>query len=465
MEYRKIALVSAYNPESRGVNESTIYPPLGLACLGAVLEGHGLEVMILDAHVRKWSPDDVVRRLKRTGADLVGLSVNLINAAASMAITKKLTEDFHMPVVLGGPFATTCYKEIYRRVRPYCIVLGEGERTLLRICRGEKLDEIEGISYMDGDELKVNPGPTVAENLNELPLPSFHLLPSLKLYRSRARSFPVAPILTSRGCPFGCAYCNSDLFGRKFRVRSAEKIMEEIEMLVKNYAVRQIDIIDDNFTLDVERAEAVFDLLIKKDMDIRINLQNGVRADRLTRRLVKKMKRAGVYKAAVGVESGSESLLRKIGVRPHFSEIETSVEWFRDEGILVTAFFIIGFPDDTSETIEKTIEYAVRLNPEIAVFSRFIPLPGTPYYRQLSEKGLLRVQPCEGVSAGFFSGSDYFRHPYLTVDELMTYHRYAYRKFYLRASKISELLMNIRSFHELSWFLRSASNVVMGLGM
>ncbi len=466
MEFKKVVLINPANPSSRGTNRSTLYPPIGLAYLAAVLEREGFDVKVIDASVKNLSPRDVVAELSRDFPDLVGLSVNVINASGAVEIARELTKGQGIKVVLGGPLASTCYEEIYQRVKPYCIVIGEGEQSFLRVCRGEPLEEIEGICYLDkGSFLRVNPPSKPIEDLDQLPLPAYHLLPELRLYRSRARRYPVAPVITSRGCPFGCAYCNSSIFGRRFRAKSPEAVVEEIEFLVRRFGVRQIDIVDDNFTLEIQRAERILELIIKRGLNIAINLQNGIRADRLTPELVRLMKRAGVYKASIGVESSSPEVLRAIGKRPRLQNIKLAVKWFRDEGISTAAFFIIGLPDDTEDSILQTIEFAVRLDPVVAVFSRFIPLPGTPYHERLKKEGLLRINPCEGFSGGFFTPTGYFKHPVLRDEQIDRLHRMAYRRFYLRPKKIAEILRDMGSLKEIGWLLRSSLNIITELGI
>ncbi len=464
MEFRKIVLINPENPSSRGVNRSTLYPPIGLAMLASVLKQEGFDVQVIDEAVTALSQDGPLTAVLDKRPHLVGISMNVINASRAVQLARGLIKE-GVHVVLGGPVASTCYREIYKKVKPYCIVIGEGEQSFLRVCMGERLQDIEGICFMEDGQLKINPPAGPVEDLDLLPFPAYQLLPPLKSYRSRARLHPVAPIITSRGCPFGCAYCNSGIFGRRFRARSPESVVDEIEYLVKDFGVRQIDIVDDNFTLDIERADRILELIIKRGLNIAINLQNGIRADRLTHELVRKMKRAGVYKASIGVESGSPEVLKAIGIRPGFDEIQRAVEWFRAEGISTTAFFIIGLPDDTEESILQSIQYAITLNPVVAVFSRFIPLPETVCYERLKKQGLIRVEPCEGFSGGFFTSNSYFRHPVLSDAQITRLHRMAYRRFYLRPSKILEIIRDMRSLKEFGWLLRSSITLVKELGL
>ena len=158
-------------------------------------------------------------------------------------------------------------------------------------------------------------------------------------YRTRSRKKPFAPIFTSRGCPFRCTFCNANIFGKTFRARSPENVIGEIDLLVKKYGVKQIDIIDDNFSENISRAEEIIDLIISRDYNLAINFQNGLRADKLTRGLIHKMKQAGVYKVGIGIESANAKIRIKIKKGLDLRHVENAIKWFREEGIITVGFF------------------------------------------------------------------------------------------------------------------------------
>ncbi len=161
-------------------------------------------------------------------------------------------------------------------------------------------------------------------------------MPPFSLYRGRARKKPVGVILTSRGCPYQCTYCNSSVFGKKFRARSPENVLQELDLLVNDFGIRQLDVLDDNFSLDIPRAEAILDGIIARGYKLLINLQNGVRADGINERIVHKMKLAGVFKVGVGVESGDVRILAGIKKNLSLDKAKEAFRMFRKEGILTS---------------------------------------------------------------------------------------------------------------------------------
>jgi radical SAM superfamily enzyme YgiQ (UPF0313 family) len=292
--------------------------------------------------------------------------------------------------------------------------------------------------------------------MDDLPFPAYDLLPPFSLYKGRARKKPVGVILTSRGCPYQCTYCNSSVFGKKFRARSPENVLRELDMLVKDFGIRQLDVLDDNFTLDIPRAEAILDGIIARKYKLLINLQNGVRADRVNAQIIHKMKLAGVFKVGVGVESGDERILTSIKKRLSLDKVTEAIRLFRKEGILTSGFFIIGFPEDTRESIEKTIDFAIEANPTVCNFSLLLPFPGTEMYRELKAAGNLKDPDRLFYDTGFLSGKIHHTSPNLTEQELLQYESLAYRRFNFRPGKILEVLFSIRSASELKWTFEAA---------
>lgn len=195
------------------------------------------------------------------------------------------------------------------------VVIGEGENTLTEVVEslGKRniFEGLKGVAYKYQDQIIHNQPRPLIENLDDIPFPAYHLLPRLKRYKSRSRAEPVGYIFTSRGCPSQCTFCSRN-FGTFWRPHSANRVVDEISYLVKEHRVRQIDILDDNFTLDINRAAEILDLLAHRRMGIAINLQSGVRVDSVNKELLLKMKKAGVFKIAFGIESGDQNILKKI---------------------------------------------------------------------------------------------------------------------------------------------------------
>lgn len=239
-------------------------------------------------------------------------------------------------------------------------------------------------------------------------------------------------------------------------MRSASNVMTEIELLVGRYNVKQIDILDDNFTLYVARAERIFNEVIKRKIRVLFNFQNGIRADCLTPKLVKIMKRAGVYKAGIGIESGDPGIQKIIKKSLSLARVKRAVKMLRHEGILVVGFFMIGIPGENRDTIEKTIRFAIDVNPHIANFSVVVPLPQTELFDMVKQGGKFLTPLHQGANTGYYSGDFSFEYGDLNPEFIRTYAAYAYRKFYFRPSKMFDIITSIKSPGELRWMVDTA---------
>jgi anaerobic magnesium-protoporphyrin IX monomethyl ester cyclase len=243
-------------------------------------------------------------------------------------------------------------------------------------------------------------------------------------------------------------------------MRSAANVMSEIELLVGRYKVKQIDVLDDNFTLDVGRAEKIFDEIVKRKISVLFNFQNGIRADRLTLRLVKKMKLAGVYKTGIGIESGDPQIQKIIKKSLSLAKVIRAVKMLRREGIIVVGFFMIGIPGENLATIEKTIKFAIKVNPHIANFSIVVPLPQTELFEMVKNGGKFLTPLHQGSNTGYYSGDFSFTYGDLNPEFIRKYAASAYRKFYFRPAKIFDIMTSIKSMGELRWIVDTAKPLV-----
>lgn len=462
MRFKRVVLVNPYPSDAEGINEATIYPPLGLAYIAAVLRDNGVACRIVDANALRLKTEAVLEEIAAFKPDLVGISLSLFVVKAGKEICAAVKRLPGFEVCFGGVYASSHHAQLLRETSAGYVVVGEGELTLLELCSGKEIGAIEGLAHRaEGRAVANAPRPLIGD-LDTLPHPAYDLLPPFAVYKSRIRRKPMAAIITSRGCPFSCGFCNSNIFGKKFRARSPESVVEEIELLVDTFHVRQIDVLDDNFTLNLARAERILDLIIERKLDIAINLQNGVRADRLTRPIVGKMKQAGVFKVGIGVESGNPEVLRKIVKGLDLEKVKTANAWFKSEGISTSAFFMIGLPYDTEETIRETIRFAVDLDPDIANFAIFAPFPETRMYDELDAAGLvIHEKYREGLTNGFFGKEVYYRHGSLSAERILELHALAYKTFNLRPKKVLKTVAGIRSLAELQWFAAAAWPILM----
>ncbi|MFA5021340.1 MAG: radical SAM protein [Patescibacteria group bacterium] len=454
MKYKKVMLINPHPcKNTRGINEATIYPPLGLAYIAAVLCTHNIKVEIIDANILRLDNQKVLELVHRKKPDLVGISLNIVTANSGISLSRSTKETSDSVVCLGGPFVSSVPQNIFRKSKADILVIGEGEQSITDICKGMPLDKIKGVARnMPDGTFILNEPAELIDGLDTIPMPAYDLLPPFRLYRSRSRKLPMAAIFTSRGCPFNCTFCNHNIFGMKFRAFSVKRVLDEIEFLASNYGIKQFDILDDNCAFDMLRFEAILDLIIKKKMDILINLQNGIRVDNLTHTIVKKMKKAGCFKVGIGCESADQETIREIKKSADLEKIRQAVKWFREEDIVTYLFFIIGFPDDTKESVMKSIDFACAADPTGANFSTLVPFPGTEIYRSLKERQLLWEDLDDGIMSGFTGGQIYHACRHLAKKEVLSLQSLAYRKFYLRPGKIADHIRQIRSYSEFKWY-------------
>lgn len=420
------------------------YPPLGLAYIAAVLEKNNYEVKILDLAVNRFTKESLVKFIENYSPGIIGFNSTTPTTNQVYGIIKDLKNEFkEIMFVLGGVHASALPDEAMRYAD--IVVRGEGEITFLELVRAiEKkkfkhrdLKKIKGISFKYKNKNIHNPNRELIENLDELPFPARHLLNLNKYHFFGARKHPLTNIFTSRGCPYGCKYCNKNVFGRKFRARSVESVLDEIDLLVSKN-VKELHVSDDTFNLDKKRANKICLEIKKRGYDLTIFPHNGIRVDSVDRELLKNMKDCGFYAMIYGVESGDQRILDNINKGIKIEQVLKAFKITKKFDFETWAFFIFGLPGETLETARKTINLAIKLDPDIAKFHILVPYPGTEVYEYY--KNRLRVNKWEDF--GIFSGPTFVPED-VTVEELQNVYKEAYRKFYLRPSPVFKSIKRI----------------------
>jgi radical SAM superfamily enzyme YgiQ (UPF0313 family) len=442
-----------------GINKGTIYPAIGMIYISTILNQNNFESRVIDANMLDMSNKKILNLISSEDPETIGISANVVTGIAALELSKLIKEEFkNKTLIVGGPQPTTLPETFLTNCD--IVVRGEGEKTVLDIFKGKKLASIDGISFKIGKKIVHNKPVQLIKNLDEIPFPDYHLLePSLEKYICRARKLPVAPIITSRGCPYQCIYCNKSIFGYTYRYRSPKNIIEEIDYLINEFGIKQIDILDDNFTLLPKNTEEILDMIIERKYNITINCQNGIRADTLTREIIHKMKLAGVFKVGIGIESGDKEILQKIKKQLDLPKVKQVIKWFREEGIITHGFFMIGLPWDTPKTMQETINFAIKSDPDIANFSITIPFPGTPLYTYIQNNGKFLQSTDQGTSSGFYDGCIFYETKTTHKEDVLKYYKKAYKNFYFRYTKILKLLLTPTSLSEFKWMFTTGSDI------
>lgn len=364
-----------------------VHPPLGLGYLAAVLEKKKHQVEIFDGTLLKATTEDFLAKIVDFQPDLIGVTIMARGHLIVQNLIKNIKNEFNIPLVIGGPQVTAYPEKMIEYFDTDFACVGEGEETIIELMAALKnkkgFRRILGLVYHGKKgEIKRNPDRPLIKDLDKIPFPAWHLMPPDKYWMvpilSPAKGYPVAPIVTSRGCPFNCAFCASNVTWRRiFRTRSPKNTVDEIEMLVKEYGVKEIHITDDNFTLIKERAEKVCDEIIKRKLAISWQCPNGVRADRLDEPLLYKMKKAGCYSVGLGVESGNQKILEGVNKNLDLGIFENVLKMLKKIGIRAYGFFILGLPGETRRTAQDTIDFAVNHPFDRAWFNILTPIPGS----------------------------------------------------------------------------------------
>jgi anaerobic magnesium-protoporphyrin IX monomethyl ester cyclase len=394
--------------------------PLGLMYIAAVLQRGGFQVSILDAFMRgdgdfKQSGEDTIvglsfeqikQEILDRKPDVVGVAGPFTCQIGNALETCRAAKEANPAIitVLGGPHVTLVPKETLEENRAIDIaVMGEGEYAMLELIQHleakQPLGGIKGVAYRNGNQIVVNERRPFMTNLDELPYPAYDLV-DMERYLSPSkigyRSFQNRAIsmITSRGCPFNCCFCAVHLhMGQGFRPHSAEYVLNHIQYVVDNYDVKNIFFEDDNLTLDLKRFEAICDGLIARKIRIGWETPNGVRADCLTMPLLKKMKKSGVKSVFVGVESGDQQILDKVVCKS--LDLGKVVEFAKNSqelGLKTGAFYIIGFPGETKENMQCTVDFALDLKRKYDVGMHLFaatPSYGTKLFDECKAKGYL----------------------------------------------------------------------------
>lgn len=380
----RVALVQPHPPSSVGA----IHPPMGLGYLVETLERDGVQVSVLDRAVM--SRREVLHRLSGDKVDFIGFSLfsyRLTEARRLVSQARASSRDAIF--VAGGPHVSLLREAVFGGFPELdYIIVHEGETPLRRLCSGEDASKIQRVLARGSSQTETTSQVEETEDINQLPFPRYRLV-DLRRYSSEI------PILTSRGCPYHCTFCSSSaIWGNKLRCRSAASVVEEIQHW-HDLGRRQFAVYDDNFTFHRERVLAICEGLQRRGLkDLSFRCPNGVRADRLDRELLMVMWNAGFRSLAIGVESGSQSVLDAMRKGESLESMEQTIRTCCEIGYDVTLFFLIGTPGETCEDVRKSFALAERYPVSRVKFQRLIPYPGTDLYRQITDgRGRLMIPP------------------------------------------------------------------------
>lgn len=383
----KIALIHAR------VSNNNV-PPLGLVCIAGFLKKKGIEVRIWDPCLHD---EDFINEIKIFNPDLVGISLMTAQYSRAREIIYLLKKELPLAIyICGGSHVSALPGESLIGLNADIAVVGEGELTMEELCqryiKGRDWQGVRGISYMQDGKIYHNKRRELIDDLDVIPFAGRELLnDSLDWYlippgviRGKF-SFYTTTMMTSRGCPYNCIFCASNvIFGRRFRRRSVENTIKEIIHLQKSYGIRGIWFLDDTFTFDRAWVEKFCETLKKEKLGITWSCQT--RADALDVELLRQMKSAGCVQLEIGVESGSDKVLKTLSKGAYVDDLKEKFIQIKHLGFRVMANFMVGSPGEDIDDIMATYHLAKELNPDFTEFNVCMPYPGSRLYEMAKEK-------------------------------------------------------------------------------
>jgi len=413
--------------------------PLGLGYLASVLREHGHAVAIYDAAIEDEQLETVVRR---GGYELLGITAPtpLILDAWKMA---KEGKRLGMTTVLGGPHMTLLPEESLGPEHPEVdyAIKGEAEESIIEFVdalegRGS-LEDVHGLYWRRNGEIVVNQPSRLVPNLDNIPYPAHdlykitrytNLQPLTDGLQRNARAYT---IVTSRGCPYKCTYCSKPITGNTWRPRSVANVIGEWRWLVKDLRATEIGLTDDIWNLKLDRAKDLCRALIDNGLNtVPWVTIHGMKVNHADAELFQLMKAAGCKRVGFGVESGDPQILRDVIKKGQTLDmVRNAFRWAHAAGLQTMGFFIFGMPHETEETMEKTIRFALELDPDLATFMLATPYPGTELYREIKQAGQVFADSWEDFA--IYQDKPLFSLPGYDPDVVVRKWQDAYRRFYL----------------------------------
>ncbi|MEM2108222.1 MAG: radical SAM protein [Candidatus Bathyarchaeia archaeon] len=421
-------------PYPSGAHRHPPFTPLGLGYLAAVLEKNKYEVDVIDCQALKLSYEEFRKEIEKRQPNVVGITSTTLTYKSGLKIAKIAKQTCpNCLTVMGGSHVTFWDKEALQECPELDVVVRkEGENTLLELVQKvklcQKIHNVMGTTVRKDGKIVRNPDRPYIEDLDSLPFPAHHLWPleSLRKYGTI-----VYPVMTSRGCVYWCDFCTAvRMFGRHYRMRSPENVVNELEFLHKTYGANQFTFYDDAFTVDQQRAAKICDEIRRRKLKIRWDCET--RVDMVTKELLCKMRDAGCIAVWFGVESGSQRVIDAMGKGFSVTQTMNAFKWAKDAGLMTIASVILGFPGETKESALETIKLVEKINPDDVGYYIATPYPGTPLYELVKEKGWLKITDFNKYD----TATPTFETPTLKMQELREIREKAFQRFYLRPAYV-----------------------------
>jgi anaerobic magnesium-protoporphyrin IX monomethyl ester cyclase len=376
----KVRVTLVNPPYPKGAPQS-LFLPLGLGYLAAVLEENQYDVNVLDCQITKPTPRQLETELTKTNPDIVGVTTSTLTYWPAVEIVKTVKKVLpNSLTLLGGPHVTALPEKTLSEAPEVDIVArGEGEKTILELAEltskadSKNFDTVAGITFRKNGQITSTSKREFIQNLDELPHPAYKHFP-LERYRMAGKNY--LPIITSRGCPFQCTFClASDMCGTKFRTRSPKKVLDELEWLRDTYQGDVFAFYDDTFTFDKKRAEAICDEMKSRKFDLPWDCRT--RVDTINKEILIKLRDANCQLIHFGVESGSPKMLEAMKKGTTVEKNAWAIKLAKEVGISVAISVVVGYPGENATMLQQTFDFIKKTKPDFVYVCQAIPYPGT----------------------------------------------------------------------------------------
>lgn len=411
-------------------------PPLGILYVSSCLENAGHKASVTDYWAEKYKKENLEKKVKES--DAVGISITGFNLNESLQICKVIKEiDKDIPLLVGGPHVTIYPDKSLKDCNADLALEGEGEPSIIKIVdalQGKRTyNNIEGLYFWDGKKIKKGKPPTLVKDIDTLRFPSRHLVEKYEygyLFGSKVGKGKATSMLSSRGCPMKCRFCQRNFFGMNtFRARTAENVFEELKIVVeKKY--RTVLFVDDNFLVDKKRAEKIMDLIIQEKLDVEMWAEARVTSADET--LYKKMKKAGFKVIAFGIDGGNQEVLDFYNKKTTMDQIYKAVNMSRRLGFYTYGTFILGAPIEKEQHIMDSINLAKKLPLDLVAFFVLEYGAGSPLWEEAIKQGKINRDE-------YLVFADSKRNlGNFTKEELDAYAQKAHKEFYIRLKYLTD---------------------------
>ena len=426
-----------------------VTPPLGLLSIAAYLRRYSShEIGIYDA-LEKCADDEMIRRaVKEFDPEMVGITALSHERIEAHHTARIIKEQYpHLKLIMGGAYASSDPFEVMRNPAVDYVVAGEGEAVTLSLLNaleaGRDASDIRGVVSRNGEEPRY-PGPAeLIEDIDSIPMPAWDLIDLESYFNNprrpsamnlHARSKRCAPVFPSRGCPYSCIYCHN-IFGKKFRLRSLDNVIGEIRYLKEEKGVEEIEIVDDIFNLDNQRALEFARRIIEGGFNLGFSFPQGIRADQMSKELVDRMVEMGMFRVNYAIETFDREMQRTIRKNLNLEKAVETIEYTFSKGVSVGVYYMIGLPGETEAQAQATLDRALKVKCSTASFYILNPFPGTEVYRKSVEEGIIKE---DKVNYHYYSlGNNVSLIPDKKLKRMFNR---AYRRFYLHPVRLWRFL-------------------------